>query len=248
MNLDSRSVDRFFGHFQPTPSQIASAQVIICPTFVFIEKVKGLIGERPIGVGGQDISVHARGAFTGEVSAEQLQGAGATYVIVGHSERRYNYHETDEMINQKVRLALQFGLRPIVCIGENSQEKDQGLTKKVVERQLHQCLAEVRSHEVRRVIIAYEPVWAISTSPDNPGGVADTPESAQVVHRYIRTLIKDMYDDHTAETLSVIYGGSVNPENVGGFAKMDDIDGVLPGAASKDAMSFQKIINQVVTP
>jgi triosephosphate isomerase len=181
------------------------------------------------------------------VSAEQLHGAGATFVIVGHSERRYNFHETDEMVNRKVRLALQFGLLPILCIGENSAEKEAGLTKKTVERQLRQCLAEVRSHEARRVIVMYEPMWAISTSPDNPGGVADSPESAQVVHRYIRTVIKDLYDEHTAETQDVIYGGSVNPENVRGFIQMDDVDGVLPGAASKEAASFQKIISQVVS-
>jgi triosephosphate isomerase len=246
MNLDGRSVERFFSHFQPTDDELGSAQVIICPSFVFIEKVKQLIGSRPILVSGQDISCRIRGAFTGEVSAEQLQSAGASHVIVGHSERRYNFHETDEMINQKVRLALQFGLSPILCIGENSQEKERGLTKKVIERQLHQCLAEVRSHEVRRILIAYEPVWAISTSPDNPGGVADSPESAQVVHRYIRTLIKDMYDEHTADTQNIIYGGSVNPDNVSGFARMDDINGVLPGAASREAASFQKIISLVV--
>ncbi len=245
MNLEGRSIERFFGHFQPTSEQMESTQIIICPSFVFIEKVKNLIGERPMAVCGQDISVQTRGAFTGEVSAEQLHSVGATHVIVGHSERRLNFLETDEMINHKVRLALQFGLSPILCIGENSREKEDGLTKKVIERQLQACLAEVRSHEIRRVIIAYEPVWAISTSPDNPGGVADSPESAQVVHRYIRTLVKEMYDDHTSETQNIIYGGSVNPDNVSGFAGMDDIDGMLVGGASKEVMSFQKIINQV---
>ncbi|MFH1207558.1 MAG: triose-phosphate isomerase [Patescibacteria group bacterium] len=246
MNLEGRSVERFFGHFQPTAGQLESAQIVICPSFVFIDKVKRLIGGRPIAVGGQDISLHIRGAFTGEVSAEQLQTAGASQVIIGHSERRYYFHETDEMINQKVRLALQFGLSPILCIGENAQEKEDGLTKKVVERQLHQCLAEVRSHEIRRILIAYEPVWAISTSPDNPGGVADTPESAQVVHRYVRTVIRDLYDEHTAVTQVIVYGGSVSPDNVNGFTRMDDIDGILVGGASKDAASFQKILNQVV--
>lgn len=246
MNLDGRAVDRFFAHFQPTDSEMEAAQVVICPSFTAVTQVRQLIGGRPIGIGGQDISVHTRGAYTSEVSAEQLYSAGAQYVIVGHSERRYNFHETDEMVNQKVRLAVQFGLRPILCLGESSQEKEEGLTKKVVEQQMRQCLAEVRSHEARKVIIVYEPVWAISTSPDNPGGVADSPESAQVVHRFMRKVVADLYDEHTAESVYIIYGGSVNPDNAAGFTRMDDIDGVLPGSASKEAASFQKIIQQVV--
>jgi len=241
MNLDSHAVDRFFGHFEVPADKMEKVQIVTCPSFVFVERVKKLIGDRPMTVGGQNISAETHGAFTGEVSAEQLHTAGADYVIVGHSERRNYFHETDELVNRKIHLALHYGMSPILCIGESSQEKEEGLTKKVVERQLTACLQDVRSHDARRVIITYEPVWAISTSPDNPGG-ADNPESAQVIHRYIRTLIAGLYDQHTAETVPVIYGGSVNPENADGFAAMDDIDGGLVGAASKDPASFLKVI------
>jgi triosephosphate isomerase len=163
-------------------------------------------------------------------------------VIVGHSERRNLFQETDTMVNQKIQMALKAGLRPIVCLGESFAEKEAGQTKKVIEEKLGACLEGLRSHELKKVIIAYEPIWAISTSPENPEGVSDTPESAQVIHKFIKRMVATLTDEHTAAAIPVVYGGSVKPDTVQGLAAMDDISGVLVGGASQEADSFKKII------
>ena len=242
MNLGSTDLQRFFSHFTLADEDLNKVQIIFCPSFVFIERVGSLINNRPMFLGAQNIFWEEKGAYTGEVSASQLSDLGCRYVIVGHSERRNLFNESDEIINKKIHLALEYKIVPIVCLGENYQEKESGRTKKVIEQKLITSLESLRSFELNKIIIAYEPIWAISTSPENPGNMSDSPEEAQVVHKFIRKLIGDMFDEHTAKSLSVIYGGSVNPENISGFAQMGDIDGVLVGGASKEADKFQKII------
>jgi triosephosphate isomerase len=242
MNLDLSGVERFFSRFDMTESDLAKVNVVICPSFIFLEKTRFLIKEQPITVGGQNLSWEGRGAYTGEVSARQLVDVGCKYVIVGHSERRSLFNEDDAMVNKKIQIALQYGLRPIVCLGENYKEKEEGLTKKVVEEKVRNCLKGIDVMDMKKIIIAYEPIWAISTSSENRG-LADSPEGAQVVHKLIRKLVADMFDERIASATPINYGGSVTHKNVGGFAAMDDIDGVLVGGASKEADNFKKIIS-----
>lgn len=242
MNLDLMGLDIFFKHFKFDEIDTRKKQIIFSPSFVFIEKTLALIGNNDASVAAQNMFWEIKGAYMGEVSARQLVDVGCQYVILGHSERREIFQETDEIVNAKIKIALKQKLKPIVCLGENFEEKEQGLTKKVIEQKLSLCFNKIPAGEMRNIIIAYEPIWAISTNADNTGE-ADSPESAQVVHKFIRKNLSGLYDSVISEKMPVIYGGSVNPENVEGFSKMDDIDGVLVGGASKEASSFQKIVN-----
>ena len=242
MNLGLTEVKRFFSHFTLEESRLKNCTLVICPSFALLEQTLALIGGRPIVLGAQNLFWEERGAYTGEVSGQQLIDVGCQYVIVGHSERRALFHEDDEIVSRKIKVALQYGLTPVVCLGENYQEKEAGQTKKVIEAKMQTCLGDLRSFELKKLIIAYEPMWAISTSPENPEGLADSPESAQVVHKLMRRVVAEMSDEHVAKAVPVIYGGSVNPDNIKGFASMDDIDGVLVGGASREADTFQEII------
>lgn len=243
MNLDLAGVERFLSRFDMTESDLAKVNMIVCPSFVFLEKVHSLIGNRTIAVGGQNLFWEGQGAYTGEVAARQLIDVGCKYVIVGHSERRGLFNEDDAMVNKKIQIALQYGLRPIVCLGENYEEKETGLTKKVVEEKVRVCLEGIDVMDMKKIIIAYEPIWAISTSPENVDKATDSPEGAQVVHKLIKKIISEMFDEKISTSIPVAYGGSVAPDSVAGFTTMDDIDGVLVGGASKEADSFKKIIN-----
>lgn len=242
MNLDLRQIKRFFSNFDISDIQTEKLNLIICPPIVFFEYVGQAIGDRPIEIGAQNIFWEEEGPYTGEISAHQLADAGCKYVIIGHSERRQLFNEDDALVNKKVKIALKNRLVPIVCLGENLEEKETGLTKKVIEQKIKKCFSDVRSFEMKKVIIAYEPMWAISTSQENPSGQADSPEGAQVVHKLIRRVVENMFDPYTAKAVTIIYGGSVDAENVGGFAAMEDIQGVLVGSASRQPESFKKII------
>jgi triosephosphate isomerase (TIM) len=246
MNLELREIQRFFSRFNPDDVSLGKTNVIICPSLVFISHCRELIGLKKISLGAQNLFWEEKGAYTGEVSGRQIADAGCHYVIIGHSERRAVFGETDEMVNEKIKIALKSGLRPIVCLGESYQEKEDGQTTKVIEKKLAICLDGLRSHEMKKVIIAYEPVWAISTNPENTGGLADTPESAQVIHKFIKKQINAMFEGYVSDAVDVVYGGSVNSDNISGFAAMDDIDGVLVGGASKEADSFMKLINAFI--
>ena len=245
MSLDKISLDRFFSNMNWDDIDINKVNIVLCPSHVFMCRTKKQIGDREIYLGAQNIFWEANGAYTGEVSAKQLADVGCQYVIVGHSERREIFSENNEIVNMKVVQALKNRLKAIICIGENFEEKENGLTKKVIEEKLIEGLQNISAGDMRNILIAYEPIWAISTNKDNTGQ-ADSPESAQVVHKYIRKLVADLYDAKVAENLSILYGGSINPENIEGFSQMDDIDGVLIGGASKEASSFQKIINTYI--
>lgn len=241
MNLSLPDIERFFDRFsfEDTPPDV---EILFCPSFIGIERTVALTDGKPALVGAQDVYIEEKGAFTGEVSIRQIVDAGCTHVIVGHSERRRLFSETDELVGEKVRIALQHRIAPVVCLGESYVEKEAGKTKQVVEQQVRTCLSNLRGSDAKKVIVAYEPVWAISTSPDNPGGMADSPESAQVVHKLIRKVVEEMYGESVASVIQIAYGGSVDANNVATFTRMDDIDGVLVGSASKEAGSFKKII------
>ncbi|MBI5037231.1 MAG: triose-phosphate isomerase [Candidatus Kerfeldbacteria bacterium] len=242
MNLDGSAVERFMNMFPVADPLVAASHVLIAPSYVFIPAVRAAVPEKEIAVAGQDLYWEDRGAFTGAVSARQLADAGCSYVIIGHSERRAFFGETDEAVNRKVHAALSRRLRPIICFGESYAEKEAGETKRVIYERIVAALQDVRSADARRILLAYEPLWAISTSTELAQPVSDTPESAQVIHKLIRRTIADLYDAHVATEMRIIYGGSVDEKNVAGFAAMDDIDGVLVGGASVDPQSFFRVI------
>ncbi len=219
-----------------------SVDIVVCPSYTALAGVRAELQTTSVSLGAQDVFWQAHGEYTGEVAAADLRLLGCRYVIIGHSERRRDYGETDEMVNRKVRQALSCKLQPIICLGESLAEKDAALTKKVVAGKLEACLRDLNLHEARKVMVAYEPIWALSTSPENISAEPDSPESAQVVHKYLRTLVAEMFDRNVADEMPIIYGGSVNPANIAGFTGMDDIDGVLVGGASKDPSKLKKII------
>jgi len=186
-----------------------------------------MLKDTHIKLGAQNVFYEPKGAFTGEVSVSMLKDLGVHFVIVGHSERRWIFGESDEVINKKLLACLEGGLRPILCVGERIEEREAGLTFKVIETQLRIGLSSLENH-IHMIDIAYEPVWAIGSG--NPA----TPEDAQKVHRFIK--------DFLGKEVRVLYGGSVNPENAKEFMKMQDIDGLLVGGASLDPESFSKIV------
>lgn len=214
-------------------------KVIVCPPFTSLSAVAKLVSGSAIGLGAQNMHPESSGAFTGEISAPMLKSVGCAYVIVGHSERRQLFGESDEFINRKVQAALSAGLIPIVCVGETLEQREKGETHDVVTRQLKGCLSGVKSEDVSRCIIAYEPVWAIGT------GKTATPAQAQEIHQLIRRLVASLAGKQVAESVVIQYGGSVKPENARELLTQADIDGALVGGACLKADSFAKIIASV---
>lgn len=213
--------------------------VVICPPAVNLETANELVKNSPVGLGAQNMYFEDQGAFTGEISAPMLKAVGCGYVILGHSERRTIFGEKDELINKKVVKALSSGLTPIFCIGETLEERENGTTFNVVKTQITEGLKGVSGDEISKVIIAYEPVWAIGT------GKTASPEQAQEVHKYIRTLLSEMYGSEKADSVTIQYGGSVKPDNAAELLGQPDIDGALVGGACLKADSFLAIINAV---
>ncbi len=209
-------------------------EVLICPPFTALSKVAEIIKNSPVKLGAQNMHWEVSGAFTGEVSGEFIKEIGCEYVIIGHSERRTIFGETDEMINKKIKTALQIGLKPIVCVGELLNEREANLTFSVIQRQLDKGLVDINN--IEDLVIAYEPVWAIGT------GKTATPIQAQEVHQEIRKLIREKYGQTYAEKTRILYGGSVSPDNIKGLMQQSDIDGALVGGASLKIDSFVKLI------
>jgi len=210
--------------------------VIICPPFTSLSEASSLIKDTKIKLGAQNMHFEDKGAFTGEISPAMLKSVGCEYVILGHSERRAIFGETNEIINKKIKKALNSGLKPIFCIGETLQERENGTMKNVLKKQVNEGLQQVSKGEMEKIIIAYEPVWAIGT------GVTATPEQAQEVHFYVRELVSEIFGDDTAKNLIIQYGGSVKPDNASELLSQNDIDGALVGGACLEADSFIGII------
>ena len=211
-------------------------EVVIAPPFPALYAVAEVLKESGIRLSAQNLHEKPEGAYTGEVSAGMLIDAGCEYVIVGHSERRTLFGEKNDVINRKLKTALSFGLRPIFCIGEILEERDEGRTFAVVEQQIKEGLNNLTTDDIRHLLIAYEPVWAIGT------GKTAAPEQAQEVHAFIRDVMGKAYGGSVSVDIAVIYGGSVNPGNIGGLMAQEDIDGALVGGASLDIDSFVRII------
>ncbi|MBK7379768.1 MAG: triose-phosphate isomerase [Ignavibacteriales bacterium] len=214
----------------------ANCEVIICPSFTSLSEASKLIEGSAIKLGAQNMHFEDSGAFTGEVSSSMLKSVGCGFVIIGHSERRHIFGETDDMINKKIKKALSAGLNPIFCIGELLEERERGITNDVIKRQVLNGLNGISVEQMKNVIIAYEPVWAIGT------GKTATPLQAQEVHSFVRSLISDKYGKPTAENIVIQYGGSVKPDNAKELLSQNDIDGALVGGACLKADSFMGII------
>lgn len=214
------------------------AQVVVCPPFTALETAARHLAGTHIALGGQDMSPHEKGAYTGDISAAMLLTVGATYVILGHSERRQYHAETDQLINAKARRALDAGLTPIVCVGETLAEREAGRTEQVVGKQVEGTLAGFSAGDLKRTVIAYEPVWAIGT------GRTATPEMAEAVHCFVREKLSAI-DQTAAEMVPILYGGSVKADNAAALLKQRDIDGALVGGASLKADEFIAIIRAV---
>lgn len=213
-----------------------NCDVIVCPPFTSLSEAAKLLKGTQIKLGAQNMHFEDSGAFTGEVSASMLISVGCEYVILGHSERRNIFGETDEMINKKIKKALSVGLKPIFCVGELLEERENGSTNEVVKRQILRGLKGILDDEMKKIIIAYEPVWAIGT------GKTASPAQAQAVHEFIRDLIEIEYSLETANDVTIQYGGSVKPENAKELISQKDIDGALVGGACLKADSFLGII------
>jgi triosephosphate isomerase len=211
--------------------------VVLCPPFVHLTEVRKAISKNNLFLGAQNCASEADGAYTGEVSASMLKSAGVDYVIIGHSERRTYYKETDKTLNKKVKLALENNLIPIFCCGEVLPERKADKHFDVVKKQLNDGLFNFTASEFSKVVIAYEPVWAIGT------GVNATPAQAQEMHKYIRSLIADRYGKSIAEATTIQYGGSCKPSNAKELFTNPDVDGGLIGGASLNAEDFIAIVN-----
>lgn len=216
--------------------EIVKTKMIVCPPFTALSVVSELAAGGSIHVGAQNMYWEEQGAFTGEISTEMIKSTGATYVIIGHSERRQFFGETDGTVNKKLKAALQSGLNPIVCIGESLEERESGVTNDVVGNQVEKALAGISAEEMKKIILAYEPIWAIGT------GKTASPDQAQEVHKFIRSTLTKLYNTEIAEVIIVQYGGSVKPENANELLSQPDIDGALVGGACLKAESFAGII------
>jgi triosephosphate isomerase len=236
MHKTVEEAEAFIGALLPRVSSVERAEVAICPTFTALQAMVDSTRGSRVAVYAQNMHQADDGAFTGEVSAPMLKALGVTHVILGHSERRHIFGESDELINRKVRAAVKHHLVPILCVGETAEEHDGGHTTTVILRQTQDGLAGLEGREVARMIIAYEPVWAIGT------GRTASPAQASLAHGAIRETIGDSFGPECAAAVRILYGGSVTPENVDGLVAHHNIDGALVGGASLKADSFARIV------
>ncbi len=236
MNLDRKGALALVATLRERFGQRSDIDCAVCPPFVYLRDVVDALAGSPIQVGGQNCGDQKSGAFTGEVSAAMLLDVGATFAIVGHSERRHVYGEGDALINRRALAALAEGLGVILCVGETLAEREGGRTEKVVGAQLKNGLAGVDARALRSVTIAYEPVWAIGT------GHNATPAQAGAVHSYLRGVLAGLYTESVAESVRIQYGGSVKPDNVKELMAVPEVDGCLVGGASLKAETFLPLL------
>ena len=235
MNTDTSSATALAGAIAERAVEAAGAELLVCPPAVYLPLVRDAIGNAKVGLGAQNMSCQPSGAFTGETSAAMLNDIGAAYVILGHSERRHIFGETDENVNKKTVAALAAGIRPIVCVGELLEERESGKTSEVIRSQFDGSLAGISADAMKSVVIAYEPVWAIGT------GKVATPAQAEEVHADLRKQLVERYNQEVADTVRILYGGSVKPDNAEELIGQPNIDGALIGGASLKADDFLAI-------
>lgn len=221
---------------KPMIADVKDVDVLICPVFTAVYPLANEVKGSNIHIGAQNVYWEPKGAFTGEIAVNMLADAGASFVIIGHSERRQYFCETDETVNKRTKATLDAGLIPIVCVGETLQERESDNTFKVIEKQVRDGIKNFSKEEAGKIVIAYEPVWAIGT------GKTASPQQAQEVHEFIRNIYSQMYGADIADKVRILYGGSVKPDNVSELMKQKDIDGGLVGGASLEASSFAKLV------
>ena len=237
MYKNASETTAFFQAFLPLVKESAHADIVICAPFVNVPAAVAATAGSNVEVGAQNLYWAKEGAFTGEISGPMLVGVGCQWVIIGHSERRQYFGETEETVLKRPQAALEYGLKPIVCVGERLEERESGSTEAVLQAQFDGGIAPLTSEQFAKITIAYEPVWAIGT------GKTATPEMAGEAHAFLRSLIASKYGAEAAEAARILYGGSVKPDNVKGLMAQADIDGALVGGASLDAAGFSKIVN-----
>ena len=236
MNNDSAESVELVSQLREMISGIKEIEVVVAPPYTSLGSVATAIKGSTIALSSQNIFWEEKGAFTGEISPSMLKDVGCQYAIIGHSERRQYFGETNKTVNKRLKAALDASLTPIVCIGEILEEREADKTLTVIEKQVKEGLAGISSGEMEKVVIAYEPVWAIGT------GKTATPEQAQEVHQFIRGMLAQVFDEGVAEGIRILYGGSVKPDNVDQLMSQKDIDGALVGGASLKVDSFARIV------
>jgi len=237
MNKTTAEARDLAAKLAPLVSGVKDREIVLAPTFTSLQTVSEAIKGTNISLAAQNMHWEDKGAFTGEISVEMLLDLGCKYVIIGHSERRLYFGETDETVNKKAKQALKKGLLPILCVGETLAEREAGRLNEVISRQVTGGLKDISAEDMKKAVIAYEPVWAIGT------GKTATPEQANEVHSLIRQKVKTLYTAQIAEGLRIQYGGSVTPENVSSLMAKPDIDGALVGGASLKPESFAALVN-----
>ncbi|MBN1478181.1 triose-phosphate isomerase [Candidatus Sumerlaeota bacterium] len=236
MNLTRSAAADLVNALRAKLDGVRDVEIGVCPVATVIPSIAPLLAGSAIRHGAQNVHWEDSGAFTGEISGEMLRELGCTYAIVGHSERRQYFGETDARVNQRAKAALRWDLTPIICVGETLEEREAGKTLEVVGRQIRGCLEGWSAEELKKAVLAYEPVWAIGT------GKTATPEQAQEVHAMIRGLLTELFDADTAQAIRIQYGGSVKPDNVKSLMAQPDIDGALVGGASLKAEQFVPLV------
>jgi len=238
MNQDTAGIKIFASELKNNLTNFdGRADMLICPPFIYLPLLQELFNGTAVAIGAQNVASEEKGAFTGEVSAVMLKDLALPYCIIGHSERRQYYHESDELLVKKIKLLFANGIRPVFCCGEMLPEREAGNHFNIVQSQLEGALWNLSDEMIKPITIAYEPVWAIGT------GVTATPAQAQEMHAFIRQLIEKRFGSDVANNMRILYGGSVTPDNAAELFSMPDIDGGLVGGASLKAESFTKLIN-----
>lgn len=236
MNLCLKDAITLAETIKTKTENVSNVDIGICPSFVFLGDIAKVVKGSNIRLGSQNMHSKESGAYTGEVSGQMIKDIGCSHVIIGHSERRHVFGETDEFINKKLKSAFSFQLAPIFCVGETLEERGHGKTTDIIDNQLREGLRDINYENIKTLTIAYEPVWAIGT------GKSASPEQANEVHTFIRKFITKEYGEEIAEGMVIQYGGSVKPDNINDLLLQTDIDGALTGGASLESESFLKII------
>jgi triosephosphate isomerase len=236
MNMNLKETTQFVNDLK---EQVANTdvEVVICPPYTLLYTLKELTKGTNIKIGSQNMHWEEKGAFTGEISPLMLNDLDIEYCIIGHSERRQYFGETNESVNKKIISALKYGIKPILCVGETLEERNAGETERLIKTQISEAFKGINEQDAIKIVVAYEPIWAIGT------GETATPEQANSVIAYIREILKGLYNEAISEEIRIQYGGSVKPNNIVDLMDQDDIDGALVGGASLKAESFSEIVN-----
>ena len=236
MNMLPSETKNFGEKLKRIASKIRWCEIVVCPPSLMLPAAVKVFSDVRISVGAQNVSDKEKGAYTGETSAAQLRDLGVKYVIIGHSERRQYYGETDMLVNAKTNRAIESGMTPIICVGESLRQREMGVTLEVIRLQVKVALSGIPAEKIRHIVLAYEPIWAIGT------GKTATSEEANQVCCDIRALLRSIYGARVARSVTILYGGSMNPENAAELLAQPDVDGGLIGGASLDPVKFHSII------